>query len=651
MNRRAKHRFGAMGQTTLRRLRTIPTYFFLIWRWTWWLYAAAWIVLNSERQLLLLVLLAITFIQTLLFTLYAPIFQLLMPGRQTNKLPNSRRTGRRFNWMRDKPFLPSADEELDALPPVTRSSNVYKNIVIYSVDVIICGLVTYLSAVYWHPPFGDGSPFYRYGFSTIFAAAFAYGYRGGLAAALGYDLFMLLGAFFPPMHPPPPAYTLQVQDLLGSLFDAPLIAVLAAYMSSLLSSYTRSRRGQQDSARRQKALRSVGETLLAGSSDRRGLLQRSIEEIRRGAHFERMVIALMASDEDGKEAGSIEHVIEMGVVEAVSPEESRAAVEQVARSGEKLHTFTSMKQEEADGEEVGLARLYLPIFKDEQVYLVLGGERQRNRPFDVRQENFLKIAGTQLVMTLENIRLTEQTAELAAAAERGRIAREIHDGVAQLIYMLSLQSETCAALVQRISGSADEETGTLEMQETLAPVEERLEKVITLSKQALWETRHYMFTLKPLILGTSTLTQMLRSQLHEFESISGLPVRFEVEGEEEGLNGDNQRARKQAQVGTAIFRITQEALTNAYKHAHATELQVYLRLQPQQVEIEICDDGKGMPTMMPVAGEPQNGTANGRFYSGHGMRGMRERAEELGGTFELSRKASGGLSVLARIPL
>ena len=249
------------------------------------------------------------------------------------------------------------------------------------------------------------------------------------------------------------------------------------------------------------------------------------------------------------------------------------------------------------------------------------------------------------MVALENMRLTEQTVELAAAAERGRIAREIHDGVAQLVYMLSLNTETCAALAHRIVEASEEE----EDKEVIEPLAERLDKLVTISKQALWETRHYMFTLKPLISGTSTLTQMLTSQLHEFETISGLPVRLEVEGEEEALNGDQRTMRKIAQVGTAIFRITQEALTNAYKHADATELQVHLRYLPRLIEVEICDNGKGLNTSeyrydLSLDGEQQ------RIYSGHGMRGMRERAEELGGTLEVRQRATGGVSVQASLP-
>ena len=649
MSHRTKLRIGAIPQTTLRRLRNTPTYFFLIWRWTWWIYAFAWIILSPKHPLFLFVILGITFLQTLVVTLYAPVFKFLLPSvgaKRTRSLANTaqNKPGRPSRWRR-KTLPPIAtDEELEIVPPLARSSNRYKNIAIYGLDVIICGLATYFSAIYSYPPFGDGSPFYRYGFSTVFVAAFVFRYRGGLAAAIGYDLFVLLGLFLPPPLAPQ-HYVLQVQDLLGSLFDAPLVAIFAAYMSKLMNVYTQSRRNAQDSMRRQRALLRVGGTLVTGASasSRQRLLQQSIYEIRRGVHFEHLVIALITYTNNGKgDVPEIETYLDAGVAPAGAPDEGELLVEQVVQTGEKLLSFETI---ERVGDEIaGIARLYLPIEdKDKRVYMVLGGESQRSTHFDERQENFLKIVGTQLVIALENIRLTEQTADLAAAAERGRIAREIHDGVAQLIYMLSLSIETCATLVQRIADSSDEEANALK------PVTERLEKLVTISKQALWETRHYMFTLKPLITGTSTLTQMLSSQLHEFESISGLPVKFEVEGSEESPNGDKRRARKHAQVGTAIFRITQEALTNAYKHANAAQLQVFLRHKLHAVEVEIRDNGKGLPVMALSKNTEVDGEQ--RFYSGHGMRGMRERAEELGGTFEVIQQLEGGVSVLARIPI
>ena len=640
--------------TTLRRLRYTPTYFFLIWRWTFWFYAFIWImVVPTKPKNLLLVLLAITFIQSLLATLYTPVFKIYFPNLPLNsKKINRKQDGWQkiravphFLWKRNNQQPLAADEDAEIIPPIGRSNNPYRDIAIYGTDVIICGLVMYFSAIVGTPPFGDGSPFYRYGFSSIFAAAFAYRYRGGLSAAIGYDLFVVLGLFFPPpmAHLP---YKFLPQELLGSILDAPLIAILTAYMTTLLNSLTRLKRREQDSVRRQRSLLRVSETLVAGASNIEHLLQQSVKQFRQGGHFEYIIIAIIAFEENTYPYTHplIESVAESGRVEATPAESSTALIHQVAQSGEKLIKFEPQQSLEGEIDSIGLARLYLPFKKEDQVYLVIGAEMSRKSPIEERQENFLTIAGTQLMMAMENLLLTEQAAELAAAAERGRIAREIHDGIAQLIYMLSLSSETCVALLRRITDTSTEEAVLL------APVSERLDKLVSISKQALWETRHYMFTLKPLISGSTTLTQMITNQLHEFEAISGLPVHLEVEGTELSSNGDQRHTRKIAQVGTAIFRITQEALTNAYKHADAKQVNVYLHYMPQCIEVQISDDGIGMHT------EPEESTpgVNGRkerIYSGHGMRGMRERAEELGGTFDIKPRQQGGTNIQALIPM
>src|SRR5579863_7881669 len=131
--------------------------------------------------------------------------------------------------------------------------------------------------IYGNPHFGDGSPFYRYALSTALAAALTYRYKGGLAAASGIEFFVLLGVFIPPLGLP------HVQsnaiDLTGSFIDAPVIAVLAAYLATLLENYARSKRREQDNVRNQLALRRVSETLMQGAGDIQHLLEPSAEQI------------------------------------------------------------------------------------------------------------------------------------------------------------------------------------------------------------------------------------------------------------------------------------------------------------------------------------------------------------------------------------
>src|SRR5438270_2380888 len=89
----------------------------------------------------------------------------------------------------------------------------------------------------------------------------------------------------------------------------------------------------------------------------------------------------------------------------------------------------------------------------------------------------------------------------------------------------------------------------------LTPLAERLDKLVTISKQALWETRNYMFNLKPLISGTMTLTEMLTNQLHEFEAISGLKTHLEVQDSIEAGDEDQQKMRGRERSGTSPFRL------------------------------------------------------------------------------------------------
>ncbi len=642
-------------QTASRRVRNTPGYFFLLWRWVTWLLALITLVSIGGQPLPLLaaLLLGITLLQTLIVTLYAPVFQIFLPdlpGRKRLLHPRQRATtklrkpGKRWGQSRQRPL--ATDEEPDIVTPLASTRNPYWDFAIYGLDVVICGTVTYFGGYFGAPHFGIGSPFYRYGISTAIAAAFTYRYRGGLTAALGYDLFILFGAFFPPTQIPYVA--LSARDLAGSLLDAPVIAILAAYMASLLESYTRSKRREQDNVRLQIALRRVGETMIQDVSDVKQLLQQSAEQMRKGGHFERLVIALMRNANEAKDGNEyraeIDCRIEAGFVESTIPDKSGTILERVIQTGVIYSAFEPLEGIENENRP-GMARLYLPILREGRLYVVLGAESTRQTPFENKQEVFLRTTGSQLVVALENIRLTEQAKELAALAERGRIAREMHDGVAQLVYMLSLNAESCAALAHRLAEASDD----TEDAEVLSPLAHRLDSLVKISKQALWETRHYMFTLKPLITGSSTLTQMLTNQLREFEVISGLPACLEVEGDEEAVNVDQRSAQKRAQVGTAIFRITQEALTNAYKHAEATQLHVYLRYLPGAVEVEICDDGKGLKTDDGNFDPATKGEGR-RIYSGHGMRGMRERAEELGGVFEVRQGPGGGISVQATLP-
>jgi signal transduction histidine kinase len=204
-----------------------------------------------------------------------------------------------------------------------------------------------------------------------------------------------------------------------------------------------------------------------------------------------------------------------------------------------------------------------------------------------------------------------RTRELAALEERSRIAREIHDGIAQRMFMLSLTLETCAEVAGRAGQDA---------------LRERLDDLTRLSKQALWEVRHYIFDLKPLLEGEAALLGSVRNQVREFESVSGIAVALEVSGTE----------REMSTAGaTALFRIVQEALANVYKHAGASNVTVGIDFAATEVRVRVQDDGRGFEAA------PSGGM---------GVGGMRQRAAEAGGTLEVRSTLGGGTAVAASLP-
>ena len=213
----------------------------------------------------------------------------------------------------------------------------------------------------------------------------------------------------------------------------------------------------------------------------------------------------------------------------------------------------------------------------------------------------------------ENLELQRraQEAELAAQRERDRIAREIHDGIAQSIYALNLSLETCAELAERDDG----------------PLREQIQKLVPLARRTLLESRHYIHDLKPLVSGDSDLKALAESQVKEFEMVAGTPAQLSMRGEPREVP---------VAVATGIYRILQEALANVLKHADASNVDVLLTFEPGRVGLSVEDDGVGFET---------NGVR-----PGYGLDNMRQRAEELGGSFEISGSPGRGTRVSLVLP-
>ena len=206
----------------------------------------------------------------------------------------------------------------------------------------------------------------------------------------------------------------------------------------------------------------------------------------------------------------------------------------------------------------------------------------------------------------------ERQAEQATAAERARIAREMHDIVAHHLSVIVLQ-----AAGARASGR---------------PAGATLEKIENSARQALADTRRLLGVLHDPDEQTGLAPQPGIGDLDALAAsvqAAGLPVNLVISGD---------RAALPAAVNVSVYRIVQEALTNVLKHAGPARADVTIGCAEEAVTIEVIDDGTGEPGHQSPAG-------------GHGLAGMRERAAVFGGSLVAGPRSDGGYAVRARLPL
>ena len=225
-----------------------------------------------------------------------------------------------------------------------------------------------------------------------------------------------------------------------------------------------------------------------------------------------------------------------------------------------------------------------------------------------------RIQSTLLVQRAERLeREREQRARLAVAEERVRIARELHDIVAHAISVVVVQAQAGQRVLEGEQVSAREALGSIETTGRQALVEMR--RLLGVLRK---EDRDLALAPRPSLAHLGVLAERVRE--------AGLPVELHVEGEAKPLPPG---------VDLSAYRIVQEALTNALKHAGPASAQVVVRYRPQEVELEITDDGRG--------------SVDGRV-DGHGLVGMRERAALVGGIVESGTNGGRGYTVRARLP-
>lgn len=251
------------------------------------------------------------------------------------------------------------------------------------------------------------------------------------------------------------------------------------------------------------------------------------------------------------------------------------------------------------------------VVNDVTIGLVAVGSR---RPLNYTSEHagLFMAYSRQAAAAIENARLRRHETQVAAAAERSRLARELHDSVSQALFGVTLGIQTAQVILDKES-----------------PAREPLSYSLNLANGALAEMKALIFELRPETLASEGLVQALRKQTDALCKRHQIDTHIETPLGEPPITLDAKEA---------LYRIALEAVQNTLRHAQATHIDILLTQSDNKVMLHVVDNGRGFDAKA--------------TYAGHlGLVSMRERAEQLGGSFEVWSEIGKGTRICASVPM
>jgi len=240
-------------------------------------------------------------------------------------------------------------------------------------------------------------------------------------------------------------------------------------------------------------------------------------------------------------------------------------------------------------------------------------DREGAPEFTEEDERLIAMLAAHAAIAIENARLYERSRELSAVEERTRLARDLHDSVVQKLFGVVLAAQSATMLLDRSPTEAREQVG----------------RVQELASDAVGELRSLVFELRPPAIDTEGLGAALAKHVAVLRRVHRLEIDLEVSG----------RVRLRPEIDEELFKIAQEALQNALKHAAAGSLEVRLDEGDDAVALRVRDDGVGFDPDAPAR----------RSFS-LGLTSMEERARAIGATLEIVSAPGQGTTISVEAP-
>jgi PAS domain S-box-containing protein len=252
------------------------------------------------------------------------------------------------------------------------------------------------------------------------------------------------------------------------------------------------------------------------------------------------------------------------------------------------------------------AVLAVPLMVKDDSYGVIALYYRQPHEFTKEETELAVALGDQAALAIENARLRTQAERMAVAAERSRLARDLHDAVTQTLFSTCLIADVLPRLWER-----DQQEGR-----------RRLEELRQLTRGALAEMRTLLLELRPTALAEVDLGELLHLLAKAISGRTRVPITVTVDG----------RCVLPPDVQVAMYRIAQEALNNVARHANASQVAVWLCCGEDAIELRISDNGQGFDPSCVAPGHL-------------GLNIMRERAETLGAALQIISRPEAGAQV------
>ncbi|MCC6187968.1 MAG: GAF domain-containing protein [Anaerolineales bacterium] len=255
--------------------------------------------------------------------------------------------------------------------------------------------------------------------------------------------------------------------------------------------------------------------------------------------------------------------------------------------------------------------LYVPLLAGGEVTGFFSLENIETRRYSPEELELAQALVQQVTLTMQLGQLAEQSRQSAILAERNRMAREIHDTLAQGFTGIVVQLEAAEDVLGEAGPAA----------------RQHLSRARALARESLAEARRSVYALRLPALEHAPLPAALRASVEALAAAAALAVEWSVDAGWPALPVD---------LELDLLRIGQEAVTNVLRHAQARSIWVALKAEPERLTLEISDDGRGLDPAGP--------------RGGLGLLGMQERAARHGGVLAVRSRPIGGTTIRCQVP-